>query len=263
MIAVLDWGIGGFGTWKLLRAADPRRPLLYFSDAGFTPYGKVPAAQLAARVRQVASLLVSRGATHLVVACNAASTVLPRLGVSGDAGQLDVPGGTVRVTGIIRHAVRLARRSRPHRLGIVGGQRTIRSRAYRRALAGRGVVIQRVAQPLSAFVEAGDLDSKALRAELRRILAPLRTVDALLLACTHYPALSARFAELLPNVKLLDPAEELVAWVESHWTADRSATPAVLTTGSADLLRRAADRAFGVAVGRAQQVVLRAPRLDV
>jgi glutamate racemase len=249
MIGILDWGIGGLGFFKALRASQPRVPVVYWSDTGAVPYGKLPADQLGARVRWVAGQLASRGVDRLVIACNAASTVLPRLGVAGVAGTLSTDAGPVLVTGVIAHATRLVRHSRARTIGVIGGARTIRSGVYRRALAGGGRVIQqRIAQPLSARIEAGDLTSDALERDLRAILAPLRDVDALLLACTHYPAISARITAHVPRARLLDPVDELRAWVRAHWPADghRRAPVTFLTTGDPAAMARAAAAAFGV-----------------
>ena len=101
-------------------------------------------------------------------------------------------------------------------------------------------VIQRVAQPLSARVEAGDLDSPHVRAEVERIVHPLRRADAVLPRCTHYPALMPLFRAELPGVTLLDPAQSLAAWVSRSWPMP-SGRSRWLTTG--DLGPRAAPRA--------------------
>jgi glutamate racemase len=266
MIAILDWGIGGMGFFKLLRARRPDVPVIYFSDTGATPYGKLPAAALAARVRKVAGVLRDLGARRLVIACNAASSALPRLGVPGTEGVLSTTAGTIEVTGIVDHAVRLMRGTDPgavRTVGVIGGRRTIRSGIYRRALnRGRRVVIQRIAQPLSARIEAGELTSPRLERELAEILRPLAKVDALLLACTHYAALAARFAAHLPSARLLDPAPALADWVAAHWlspappgaargaVARGNAADLFLTSGDPRAMRSAALRAFDVQIGR-------------
>ncbi len=94
----------------------------------------------------------------------------------------------------------------------MGGRRTIAAGHYRRGLARRGrVVLSRVAQPLSAHIEAGRTGSPEFRSDLANILAPLRHVDALVLACTHYPAARDWFAAALPHATLIDPAERMAA----------------------------------------------------
>lgn len=271
-LGILDWGIGGIDFYARLRARHPAIPVTYWSDAGTTPYGKLPEATLAARVEAVARALRSHGATHLVVACNAASTVLdnPRLRALERSG--------MPISGVIAPAITAALSDPARRIGVVGGRRTIASRVYRRdlTLAGRRV-IQRVAQPLSALVERGELDGPEVRAEVVRIFAPLRRVDALILACTHYTALLPPIRAVLPDVRIIDPAAATLAHVTRAWHLDR--TPAVantririrglsptlvidphaparapgpsdmfFTTGDPQAMRRAAQLAFGVAL---------------
>jgi glutamate racemase len=94
-------------------------------------------------------------------------------------------------------------------VGVVGGKRAIASGRYRVRLADR-VVLSRVAQPLSADIEAGRVGSAQFRADLRRIVLPLRAVGALVSAGTTLSAASRWFAEELPGVELLDPGHSLV-----------------------------------------------------
>lgn len=257
MIGVLDWGIGGFGFYAALQRARPGTPVLYFSDAGFTPYGKVPAARLSRRVLLVLGELRRRGATHVVIACNAASTVLPALGVADFSGEVITPDGPVVVTGIIAHALERVRQQSPAAVGVIGGMRTIRSGAYARPLRSRGIEVhQRIAQPLSARVERGDLDSAALQRELRDILGPLQRVPALLLACTHYAALTPLLHSHLPDAVLLDPVDALTRWVVAHWRPTRAGRSTFLTTGDAAAMRVAAQRAFDVKLSSARRVTL-------
>jgi glutamate racemase len=259
-LGILDWGIGGLGFFELARRAHPHAAVIYVSDAGATPYGKLPPAQLAARVREIATWLRGRGVQHLVVACHAASTVLPRLGVDGVSGGIVTAAGSTEATGVVAHAVRLVHADGAHRVGVVGGRRTIRSGIYRRALAGRGIhIVQRVAQPLSAHIEAGALTSATLRRDLDQILAPLarEDIDALLLACTHYPAIAPQFAVRLPGARLLDPAAETLRWVSRHWLRKvRSGPHSFVTTGDPAQMRHAARLAFGVRLGKVARIDL-------
>jgi glutamate racemase len=243
-LGILDWGIGGVGFYALARARLPKLPVVYWSDAGADPYGKQAPAELARRLVAVARWLKREaGVTHLAIACNAASSVLPTIDLRDET----LP----RITGVIEHAVRAAlQRTAPGRvIGVVGGRRTILSGAYRRALAGR-TVLQRVAQPISARVEAGDLSSDGLRRELDGIMAPLRGVDLLVLACTHYPALRGAFAQRAPGAGIVDPAAELLAWAVDAWQLDSAGSGSepdrVLTTGDVEAMARSSRLAFGM-----------------
>lgn len=235
-LAVLDWGIGGMGFYRALKARCPQSSILYWSDAGSTPYGRMSRVDLTARLQLVSGIMLEEGVSRLVVACNAASTVLAEA-------RLSIPN-----TGIIEHAVRAVHSSGVSVLGIVGGRRTVLSGIYRKLLPDCKIC-QRIAQPLSAHIEAGNLDTEEVLRDLNRILKPLRHVDGLLLACTHYPAISHLFAEILPpGVMLIDPVAEAVEWVLSNWELAEG-EDRFLTTGDPSEMRRAAYLAFRVEIG--------------
>lgn len=241
-LGIVDWGIGGIGLVRTLDKLAPGLPVLYWSDAGATPYGRMGTDELTARLSTVVTALADRGATEVVLACNAASTVV---------GQLGAP--PIPVEGIIDHGVASIPEDITGAIGVVGGQRTIAGGHYRRGLARRGrVVLSRVAQPLSAHIEAGRTGSPEFLADLASIIAPLRGVDALVLACTHYPAARRWFAAALPNTLLVDPAERLATAIAARYpqtqhTAGLGAR-VYLTTGDPEAMRLGAARAWDTAV---------------
>lgn len=238
-VLVLDWGIGGLDVFRRLSEGRPRAGLVYLSDSGSLPYGKMSRAALRARMEAIVSAFASRGAVAVVVACNAASTAFP---------SARVPEG-VPVHDVISSGVALVRASGHREIGLVGGVRTVLSRAHAQRL-GDVRVVARVAQPLSAMVERGELSGSAVSREVRRAVADLRALPAVLLACTHYPALLPVFREALPGVALLDPAALLAERVRaSGLVPEGGGEPSFFTTGDPDEMRRSALAAFGVTLG--------------
>jgi glutamate racemase len=238
-LGFLDWGIGGIGIFQALRRLRPEVPILYWSDTGTTPYGRLPAPVLTARVRRVLQVMVGKGVTHALVACNAASTILPGL---GDVG--------IPVMGVIEPAIAMVSPALEGVLGVVGGARTIRSGLYRLALARpRRRVIQRIAQPLSAHIEAGRVGTPAFERDLGRILGPLAGANAILLACTHYPSAAEAFRRLAPRASLLDPAEAVVKALIARWRLPRDRGDLFVTTGHPAEMRRAARTAWAIDLG--------------
>lgn len=238
-VLVLDWGIGGLDVFRRLSEGRPRARLVYLSDSGSLPYGKMTRAGLRARMEAIVAAFAARGAVAVVVACNAASTAFPGA---------RVPAG-VPVHDVISSGVALVRASGHREIGLVGGVRTVRSRAHARRLGGVRVV-SRIAQPLSAMVERGELSGAAVSREVRRAVADLRALPAILLACTHYPALLPVFREALPGVALLDPASILAEEVRvSGGVPEGEGEPCFYTTGDPDEMRRSALVAFGVTLG--------------
>jgi len=111
--------------------------------------------------------------------------------------------------------------------------------------------VSRIAQPLSGHIEGGTVESRECQAALDRIFAPLRDADSVLLACTHYPAITPAIRVRVPRAQLLDPAEALVTHVlENAPLPRRRAADRLLTTGDADAMRAATRRAWGFDPGR-------------
>jgi glutamate racemase len=229
-ILFMDWGIGGLSVYREAKRLHPQLSCIYVSDSGFTPYGKVPAAELSARVAKVISGFP--GISQGVIACNAASTVIGEV-----RAQIKTP-----LLGMIEAGAEMVRDSGFRAVGVIGGARTIESGVFTRALAGIEVR-ERVAQPLSALIEAGEIRGARLNEALMEILAPLRGVEALLLACTHYPAIASEISAQLPGVVLLDPAQRVAQKIFS--APAMSGEPDVFfTTGSVEQSKRSALLAF-------------------
>ncbi len=180
------------------------------------------------------------------MACNAASTVLDR----------PLPGLDVRA--IAFEAVRAVLARGAAHVGVIGGRRTIRSGVYGRPLRSAGLrVAQRVAQPLSALVEAGRIDGEDVERQIRRVVSPLRHVPLLILGCTHYPALHRCLARVLPGVELFDPVASMGEALLDAWTPPAGiGETRFFTTGDPTAMRRAAAIAFGVHIHGVRRIAL-------
>jgi glutamate racemase len=237
-LGIIDWGIGGIGVYKLIKQRQPDIPVIYFSDTGATPYGKMSRAELVARLNAVIQMLKSKGVTHLVIACNAASTAIPCLNSDG-----------IAVEGVIESAVAVTVKLKPKRLGLIGGRRTVLSGVYRKAFAAHGIKVeQRIAQPLSGMIESGDVSSDDLRTECKKILTPIRNCSHIALACTHYPAIANVMEDFVsPETVFVDPATTLVDKV-MKWNLPRGVSDVFLTSGDAANMRSSAKKAFGISI---------------
>lgn len=244
-LAIIDWGIGGIGIYKLIRER-LGLAVTYLSDTGVTPYGKMERMELARRLDTVVSFLQDRGVTHLLIGCNAASTAIPDMKPAG-----------VHIEGMIDNAVAASLTHKPIKLGVIGGRRTILSGAYRTRFAANGIKIsQRIAQPLSGLIEAGEMHSEKFRDEARRILTPLRSCSHVLLACTHYPAAEAILSEFVSaRTEFIDPAPALVKKVRG-WGIAPAGKDEILTTGDPDAMRKAAGLAFGVELSAIDKIAI-------
>lgn len=244
MLAIIDWGIGGISIYRRVKEKFGRVPVIYFSDTGVTPYGKMSKGELVGRLNSVIRFLEARSVSHLIIGCNAASTAIDYL---DDAG--------LKIEGVIGPAIEATARLKPKRLGVIGGRRTIHSQVYRKAFDRRGISVrQRIAQPLSGLIESGDTASDELKNEARRILAPLRNSSHILLACTHYPAITPLLSEFVsPDTRFIDPAGALVSKIEK-WRLNGNGEDEFLTSGDPAQMRRSAKLAFDVDLGRSRKI---------
>jgi glutamate racemase len=242
MLGIIDWGIGGVSILKLIKERTPSAGILYFSDTGATPYGKMGRRELAERLDAVIDFLKSQGMTRLVIGCNAASTAIGDLRDHG-----------IKIDGVIEPAVVAATKLKPARLGVIGGRRTVVSGVYRRAFEAKGIdVDQRIAQPLSGLIESGEISSGVLRDEAKRILLPLKDCSHILLACTHYPAIEPVLRDYVPaSTTFVDPA---AAVVEKLGKLDSAGVDRFFTTGDTRQMKRSAKLAFGVEIGAVEKV---------
>ena len=244
MLGIIDWGIGGISIYKLLKQRTHDLSVLYFSDTGTTPYGKMERRELADRLDVLIEFLKTQGMSRLVIGCNAASTAIDDLKDHG-----------IKIDGVNEPAVAATAKLNPKKLGIIGGRRTIVSGVYRKAFAANGIdVIQRIAQPLSGLIERGDTSSDNLRAEAKRILSPLKNCSHVLLACTHYPAIEALLKNYVsPSTKFIDPAAAVVRKLGKVSTPT-NARDRFFTTGDPKQMSRSAKLAFDVEIKQVELV---------
>jgi glutamate racemase len=238
-LAVLDWGIGGLPLFQSLCAAMPGTDLLYLSDSGSVPYGKQSSGALRRRLEDIAAFAAGLGVRAIAAACNALSSVLPAASVF-TAG--------VEVFSLI-HAFLASPLPSGRVIGVIGGIRTIQSGIYQRALEAAGNRVRSCpTQELSALIEAGDMDAVPLF--LEKTLAALGDIEILVLACTHYPAVSPLIQNTARSLEIIDPGSALRDSCVERFAAFGDRRPAggrrvYVTTGSAENSRRAAERAFG------------------
>jgi len=245
-LGIIDWGIGGVSIYKLIKQKLGDVPIIYFSDTGATAYGKMTRRELVSRLNTVIAFLRSQGVTHLLIGCNAASTVIDLLDHDG-----------IKIDGMIESGVAAAKKLNPSRLGLIGGRRTVLSGVYRRAFADHKIKVeQRIAQPLSGLIESGDISSDRLRHEAKRILSPIRNCSHILLACTHYPAISALLKEFVSeSTVLVDPSNELVTRLKPM--SINKDKDLFLTSGSSEKMKEAAMNAFSVSIKDVRRVSIK------
>ncbi|HHS50990.1 MAG TPA: glutamate racemase [candidate division Zixibacteria bacterium] len=208
-IGVFDSGVGGLTVVKEIFRLMPNEKVVYFGDTARFPYGTRSPERVKYLALENSKILLDYEIKVLVVACNTASSVA-----------LDYLDSAISIpiVGVVKPgAYSAARATRNGRIGIIGTNATIESQSYQKELSALNPQIQTVARACPLFValaEEGWTVGPVARMVAETYLADLRLsgIDALILACTHYPLLKSVIEETLGSgVRLVDSA---VATVE-------------------------------------------------
>jgi glutamate racemase len=220
-VGVFDSGLGGLTVVRALLSKIPRESIVYLGDTARIPYGTRSAATVCRYAESCARVLTAHGMKALVVACNTASAVA----LEALQQALDVPViGAVEpgAQAAVQAALRLGKaEGRKQKIGVLGTEGCIRSRAYERAVARLSAEVEIISQAAPLLVplaEEGWLDGDVPRLAVRRYVEPLIRAGAsvLVLGCTHYPLLAPvirQVAEELAGgpVSIVDSADASAA----------------------------------------------------
>ena len=214
-VGIFDSGMGGLTVMRALMARLPRERFLYLGDTARLPYGTKSPDTVTRYSVQAASVLVKRRIKLLVVACNTASGVaLPAL---------QEAFAPLPVIDVIAPGAEAALAASPRGpIAVIATEGTVKAGAYLRAIHARApdVVVTQTQCPLFVpLAEEGLVDGEIVELVAHRYLDPVlaRKPHALVLGCTHYPALKATIAKVAgPDVVLVDSAETTAIRVEQR-----------------------------------------------
>lgn len=213
-IGVFDSGVGGLTVLRELSRTLPVESFLYLGDTARVPYGTKSKETITRYSIEIANYLITRhGIKMLVVACNTASSLaLPSLRMI-----YKIP-----VVGMVDPCVRrVASLPKRDAIGVIGTTGTIRSGAYEQALRASLPSARILCRPcplLVSLAEEGWVEKPVTRAVIAEYLAPFLAAppDALILGCTHYPALKRPIQEFLGDgTVLVDSGEEAARVVDT------------------------------------------------
>jgi len=253
-IGIVDSGVGGLTVARAVLDQLPHEPILYVGDTARGPYGPRPIAEVRQFAMEIMDGLVDEGVKLLVIACNSASAATLR-----DARErYDVP-----VIEVVHPAVRrAAAATRNGRIGVIGTEMTINSRAYEDAFSAAPhlQIVSAACPQFVEFVEAGVTSGANLLEVAHGYLEPLQRadIDTLVLGCTHYPLLTGVLSYVMgESVTLVSSAEETAKDVYRTLVAhDLVRDPALaepahgfVATGDPESFERLGRRFLGPEIG--------------
>lgn len=260
-VAVFDSGVGGLTVLHECLVSLPHEDFLYLGDTARFPYGDRSPEELLEFARELAAILLERGAKLLVVACNSATAAaLPALREELEQ--------RVPVVGVVAPESRLAAAAtRNGRVGLIATPATVASGAYARALAATApdaelhAVASAELAPL--IQEGGEVDHRTLTC-IEGACRPLKRagVDTVILGCTHYPIVRPVLQrELGRRVAIVSSGEAIAGEVESRLEATelendegRRGQYRFLATGEPEHFRRLGIRFLQLPIGEVEHV---------
>jgi len=215
-IGVFDSGIGGLTVARAVARVLPHERLVYFGDTAHLPYGDKSTAAIQAYSVKICDLLLKQHCKVILIACNSASAAAYEL-------VREYVGSKARVLNVIDPIVaHLGQVYAGRTVGLIGTKQTVNSNVYRKKIddLDAGVELRSLATPLLApMIEEGFFDNSIAGNIIEAYLTNpvLADIDALVLACTHYPLIKKQIASFYQdNVQVLDASDVVAAHVKKY-----------------------------------------------
>jgi glutamate racemase len=212
-IGIFDSGIGGLTVARAVAQRLPHERLVYFGDTAHLPYGEKSTAAIQAYAVKICDVLLRQHCKLILIACNSASAAAYEL-------VREYVGSKAVVVGMIDPVVQHVGQHYAGRpVGLIGTKQTVGSNIYRKKIdqLDLGVDLHALATPLLVpMIEEGFFNGRVSEEIIRAYLdhPTLQDIDALLLACTHFPLIKPQMeAHYQGRVAVLDPSDVVAATV--------------------------------------------------
>lgn len=214
-IGIFDSGIGGLTVANAISKLLPNEQLIYFGDTAHMPYGEKSGdliRKYAARITDF--LLHEKKCKTIVIACNTASAAAYEV-------LRDQFKGEIPVINVIDPMIEAVIRDESiSKVGIIATKTTIASGVYQEKFTRRkpDLKFSAMATPLLAsMIEEGFYNNNISTAVLESYLSKdeLKGIDALVLACTHYPLIKKEISKFYNDkIRIFDSAEVVARKLE-------------------------------------------------
>jgi len=248
-IGVFDSGYGGLTILREFVKKTPGYDFIYLGDNARAPYGSRSFHVVYRYTLEAVKWLFARGCHLVILACNTASAKALR-----SIQQHDLPGidPLRRVLGVIRPSVEaLADYTRTGHVGILGTVGTVSSQSYPieiHKLYPDMVAVQQTCPLWVSLVESGEINNPGadyfVKKYIRLLLEKDDQIDAVILACTHYPLLMEPIRKHTPDRIRIISQDAIVALSLADYLKRHPEMDARCTKGLRRLFYTTDDRAM-------------------
>ena len=212
-IGVFDSGYGGLTVLKEIVNRLPQYDYIYLGDNARAPYGNRSFETVYRYTLQAVKWFFQQGCPLIILACNTASAKALRSIQQNDLPQIDPDK---RVLGVIRPTAEvIGKYSQSKHIGVLGTTGTINSESYLieiNKFYPDLLVVQQACPMWVPLVEYNEYDNHGadffVKKYIEQLMEKDQAIDAILLACTHYPVLLEKIREYSPaDMKIVSQGE--------------------------------------------------------
>ena len=216
-IGIFDSGIGGLTVFKEIRKKLPEYDFLYLGDNARVPYGTRSFETVYQYTWECVQHLFNLGCKLVIIACNTASAKALRTIQQKDL--VNIPS-LRSVLGVLRPTTEsIDRYTQTKHVGIFATPGTVISESYIieiNKFFPHINVFQQACPMWVPLVENNEHESPGadyfVKKYINNLLEKSSSIDAIILACTHYPLLVKKIKEFLPpSIELILQGEIVAA----------------------------------------------------
>ncbi|HSW70658.1 MAG TPA: glutamate racemase [Gammaproteobacteria bacterium] len=215
-IGIFDSGIGGLTIAQAIMKLLPQENIIYFGDTAHFPYGEKSIAAIQSYSLKIANLLLQQNCKLILIACNSASSAAYSL-------LKQHVGSQALVMDVIDPLVSWISQNYAHqktKMGLIGTKATVHSNVYKKKIdaLNLGIELSSYSTNLlaSAIEEFGNHEVINGLLSIYLEHPALKNIEALILACTHYPVVKERIAAYYNNkVDIIDSSDIVALAVKS------------------------------------------------
>lgn len=216
-IGIFDSGIGGLTVANAVLNTLPNESFIYFGDTAHLPYGDKSPETIKRYCSVITAFLLENNVKMIIIACNSASSV------AFEHVQEIAMKQNVQVINVIDPVVDYIYLHKIKNVGVIGTRATIGSNIFPNKIhqLHPETQVESLATPLLApMIESGFIKGDISKAIIEAYLIEpeLDKIEALILACTHYPLIKKEISEFYLDhhrqVKILATNEIVAEYVK-------------------------------------------------
>lgn len=222
-IGIFDSGYGGLTVFKEISARLPEYDYIYFGDNARSPYGTRSFETVYQYTLECVKWFFEQGCPLVVLACNTASAKALRTIQQNDLPRMENPAN--RVLGVIRPTTEvIGNYTQTGKVGILATNGTVQSDSYPieiHKFFPQAEVFQQACPMWVPLIENNEHIHPGadyfIRKNLDELLGQCTEVDAILLACTHYPLVIDKIMGMLSaGIRVLAQGEIVAASLQTY-----------------------------------------------